>query len=356
MEAAAGPFRYSEEQVANVFMLGELVMRGTRALAPALTRLLAAERPACVVHDAVAVWGRVAAARAGIPAVSSISTFLITLPVALSTPRLAAQQPGVFWRGIIPFLRFVRTCAAFRREGGRADLPWRRALSLDLFINEEPVNLVYTSRTLQPRGATFGPQFRFVGPTLRDEPEDPAFPHEALEQGPVLYVAMGTIFHARDAFYRDCVAAFRDWPGTVVLSVGSEESAHALREAPPHFVVRARVPQLAVLRRTAVFVTHAGMNSASEALWHGVPMVTVPQGADQFLVAGRLATLGAGVDLRRAPAPPRLRAAADRVLGDPAYAKRAAALGNTLKEAGGASRAADAVLARAGNIHDRPVE
>lgn len=53
-------------------------------------------------------------------------------------------------------------------------------------------------------------------------------------------------------------------------------------------------PQLSVLKMADVFVTHGGMNSVSEALVHGVPLVVIPFITDQPTNARRIEELGLG--------------------------------------------------------------
>ena len=63
--------------------------------------------------------------------------------------------------------------------------------------------------------------------------------------------------------------------------------------------MRAHVPQLEVLRRASAFVSHGGMNSVSESLYFGVPLVCVPQMGEQEIVARQVEALGAGVHLAK---------------------------------------------------------
>ena len=88
------------------------------------------------------------------------------------------------------------------------------------------------------------------------------------------------------------------------------------------------------------------MNSVSESLFHGVPMVVIPQMSEQEFVARRTEELGAGVFLaKEAVTPQSLRSAVDRLLTDDGFRGRARAIGESFQAAGGVMSAADAVLA-----------
>ena len=108
------------------------------------------------------------------------------------------------------------------------------------------------------------------------------------------------------------------------------------------------MPQLAVLAHASAFVTHAGMGGCSEGLWHGVPMVAVPQAVDQFGNADRLVELGVARRLDADASAGELRAAVVALESDPEVAVRCGALRAELREAGGAAGAADVIEAAAG--------
>ena len=102
------------------------------------------------------------------------------------------------------------------------------------------------------------------------------------------------------------------------------------------------VPQLEVLARAALFITHGGVNSVNEALYTGTPMLVVPQGADQLLVAFRIAELGAGLSIRTEDVSVEVvRALAQRLLDEPRFRATASSLQVAQRQAGGYSRAAD---------------
>lgn len=107
-------------------------------------------------------------------------------------------------------------------------------------------------------------------------------------------------------------------------------------------IARRFVPQPEVLARAALFVTHGGMNSANEAMYAGVPMLVVPQGADQPMVARRVVELGNGLSIRpQDVAEGSVRALARRLLEDPRFRTAATTLQVAQREAGGYRRAAD---------------
>ena len=104
---------------------------------------------------------------------------------------------------------------------------------------------------------------------------------------------MGTVFNEQPALYEKCFEAFKDVDATVVLVVGKKINISQFENI-ENFKLYNYVPQLEVLQHADVFVTHGGMNSSSEALYYGVPLVVIPVTGDQPFVAKRLTEVGAG--------------------------------------------------------------
>jgi len=85
------------------------------------------------------------------------------------------------------------------------------------------------------------------------------------------------------------------------------------------------------------------MNSVSEALYCGVPLVLFPQTAEQKGVANRTAELGAGLLLPE-PTADAIRASIDAVIANDKYRGAAAKIRESFRSCGGPKEAADFIL------------
>ncbi|GAA2374928.1 oleandomycin glycosyltransferase [Catellatospora methionotrophica] len=339
--AAAGArvFLYSGDEVpmsgppSPVTLMEQLARTAVQVLPGVLTDLRAMP-PDLIVHDSACLWGPVAARELGVPAVSSFTTFAfgrqVPSPTRASWGLLAAA-------GAMPSSArgYLRARRELRRRYDTSDVPL-----IDLADIRQPLNLVYTSPVFHPGANGFDKSYRFVGPSIGARPADPMFPIDSLRD-PVLYVSMGTVFDAGPQVLRTVAEALAPLGGTVVVATGHTDPA-ALGPLPPTVLARGSVPQLEVLSRAALFVTHGGVNSVNESLHAGVPMLAVPQGADQLLVADRIAELGAGLVIRTEDVTvDAVRALARRLLGEPRFRDAVHGLRDAQQHASGAPRAVD---------------
>ena len=306
-----------------------MVIDVTVAMEEKVLRELGEFRPDCVVADSICVWGKLYARRLGLPLVCSTTTF------AFDQETARAMRPGpleVFYT-LTGLPQIGKRLALLREHGYEVE-----KLTELIQNDSETDTIVYTSRAFQPGGEHFGERVAFVGPSLPELP-----PRTQRRERPLVYVSLGTVMHGNTGFYRACAEGLGDGPWDVLLSVGSPEGAAALGALPPNVRAEARVEQLRVLGEASVFLTHCGMNSVSESIWCGVPMVLAPQQSEEAAVARRAAELGAGLRLeRRGPAA--IRAAVEEVLAQrEAYRRAIAPLAAGFRAAGGAARAAEKI-------------
>ena len=122
----------------------------------------------------------------------------------------------------------------------------------------------------------------------------------------------------------------------IVISAGKHTDLAQFAHVPNHIIIRPYVPQIELLARTSVFVTHGGMNSTSEALYYDVPLVLIPHAADQPIVAARVDELGAGMVLNKDKLTAAiLRSTVVNVMKNQRYKTQAEGIGRTLRDAGG---------------------
>lgn len=159
----------------------------------------------------------------------------------------------------------------------------------------------------------------------------------------MVLVSLGSAYNRRSALYRTILSgvAGRGWH--VVLSIGDVDPAE-LGPLPAGVEVHRRVPQLGVLRHATVFVTHAGMGGTMEGLAAGVPLVALPQMAEQRANADRIVELGLGRALDPVSVTPdQLWAAVQETAADPAVRERLTWMAGEIAAAGGAAAAADEI-------------
>lgn len=153
--------------------------------------------------------------------------------------------------------------------------------------------MVYTLREYQPYEKEFPEeQYKFLGPSIY---ERKATDFDFVKgEYPVIYVSLGTVLKGAVSFFQNCIEAFRDEDIDVIISVGKAFDIRKLKMIPPNVHIYNSVPQLEVLKMTDVFVTHGGMNSVSEALVYGTPMVVIPFVSDQPVNARCIEKIGVG--------------------------------------------------------------
>lgn len=165
---------------------------------------------------------------------------------------------------------------------------------LDEIIENPPeLNFVYTLREYQPYAEDFSKEaFKFLGPSVYARKAEPI--DFVKGDRPVIYISLGTIIRGDTVFFQNCIEAFRRENVDVIVSVGQKFDSKKLKNVPDNIHIYASVPQVDVLEVADVFVTHGGMNSVSESLVKGTPMVVIPFVSDQPVNATQIETLGLG--------------------------------------------------------------
>ncbi len=265
--------------------------RGATRHAAALLDVVRDWRPDVVVRDEVDFGAGVAAERVGVPC----AVVLVLAAGSLLRRDLVAGP-----------LDEVRA-----RHGLGAD-PGLAMLDGDLVLSPFPPSFRHPDAPL-PAGA-----FSF-------RPTATAAPGPALAATPTVYFTLGTSFGRRSGdLIERVLAGLRDFPGQVVVTVGSDLDPAEIAAQPEHIRVERYVDQADLLPSCDLVISHGGSGSVVGALAHGLPTLLLPLGADQTHNAERVTRLGVGLELDAAAADSKeIRDAVHALLDDPRYRQAA---------------------------------
>ncbi|MBD3919264.1 glycosyl transferase family 1 [Paenibacillus sp. PR3] len=329
----SGGRRYPLERVNGLLLTADIVI-------PTVLEQIEGEHFDYIIHDSMFGCGRMIAQILQLPAISSCTSFAQC--EADFNDMLERSWRDVSSEVINPIKeQFLGLTEALKETYGvDINSPY------EVFCNPAPLTVVYTTRTFQPDGEAFDSSYHFVGPSISSRAEKDNFDLSMIEGREPIYISLGTVFNMANDFYKLCFDALGRTEHMVVMSVGSRTQIAELGDIPSNFIVRNYVPQTEVLQHAKLFITHGGMNSTHEGLYYGVPLIVIPQGADQPIIAGRVANIGAGIQLQMQELTvDKLRDAIDQILNQTSYRDAAEEMGETLHQAGGYKQAADEIVA-----------
>lgn len=327
-------------QDGNLASATGLILRSTEQILPFLLDEFGREKPDLVVFDSIAVWGKMAANQLRLRAAASIGH--LVMDEKHMKPGDVLQMIGQYLPKVPGILRTRRRLI---QHYGNA-YPDARPL----FPMRDQLNIVFTTRDLQPDTPLIDKTFHFVGPSINPQTRSEDFPFADLGADPVIYISLGTVHSTEPVFFRTCLEAFADVRARFIMSIGRQVSLDSLGPVPGNFIVRPSVPQLDVLQRANVFMTHAGINSVHEGLYYGVPLILIPHQFEQLLNARCVAARGAGLIVesrmhRKPITVSDLRRALEQILSTPRYREAAREMQKSLRASGGYRQAADQIQA-----------
>jgi MGT family glycosyltransferase len=161
---------------------------------------------------------------------------------------------------------------------------------------------------------------------------------------PLVYASMGTLQNGVLRTFRMIAEACAGLDVQMVISLGGGQDPALLGDLPGDPIVVGYAPQLDLIERSVLTISHGGLNTVLESLARGVPMVVLPVTYDQPGVGARVEWAGVGrsIPIGRL-AVGRLRDAVHDVLGDPAYRERASQIRSSIEAADGLNRAAQII-------------
>lgn len=239
-------------------------------------------KPDLIVHDSCAHVVKYMFRKASIPRISVLTLFAIKREMLLEDKFFLEKLYGLNVDSTNMELiqkvdDIARKCE--QRTGFYYDY-------FDSFSCEEGLNFVLTAKDFQPYTDLIDNKYIYIGNDIsyRKDKEDLfVLPNVTCKK---VLISLGSVlsgFSYYQDIYCQLIERLKDIEALFILVKG--ELKEIKTSIPSNFIVVNSVPQLRTLESVDLFVTHGGFNSVSEAIINEVPMIVLPQIADQYIVA-----------------------------------------------------------------------
>jgi len=179
-----------------------------------------------------------------------------------------------------------------------------------------------------------------VGPFVGD---DRKHTFDGFPEGDFIYASLGTVQNGILETYKWVAEVCHELRIPLIIGAGGSTKIleHKFSGKP---LVLEYAPQLAILSRAKLVITHAGMNTCMETLKFGKPMVAVPVTNDQPGVGARIEYHGCGKTIFLGNmSKSKLKQAVEKVWRNKSYSEKAHFFRVEIRKAGGSPRAADLI-------------
>ncbi|PEZ07551.1 glycosyl transferase family 1 [Bacillus sp. AFS018417] len=328
----SGGRNYLSERINGLLHTADIII-------PSVLEQIQGEHFDYIIHDSMFGCGRLLSQILKIPSINSCTSFAQTeISFERMLEHLSQNIPTEIAKRINSDFQNLTTKIK-EKYGVEITSPY------EVFCNPAPLTIVYTTREFQPFGETFDETYKFVGPSISSRLTQENFDLTTIKGKSPIYISLGTVFNQAIDFYKLCFKAFGNTDHTVVMSIGKKVQISDLGDTPKNFIVKNYVPQTEVLKHSTLFITHGGMNSTHEGLYYEVPLIVIPQSADQPFVAQRVANIGAGINLSmHSLSADQLRETADQVLHNPSFLKAVGNISESFQKSGGYHQAVDEIF------------
>src|SRR5581483_2386897 len=224
--------------------------------------LYARDPPDLVIYDFMALAGRVLAHTLNIPAIKTSPTF------AHCGRNWEQQAKDPEYRRAV--IEFTRLKSQFlERHGVSSD---------DLLFHREKLNIHLFPKAFQPDGDVFGESYFYAGRCAAEQPYYGKWRKDTSAHGPTILISTSTTHVQGSEFFKKWIEALSGLKCHLLLSIGDSGNAAVLEPLPENVEIVQHTSHVTILPYVDAFICCAGIITASEATYHGVPLVVASLG------------------------------------------------------------------------------
>lgn len=206
------------------------------------------------------------------------------------------------------------------------------------------LNLVASSDLIEVPRNNLTENTLFIGPCIGNRKEE-EFDYNQLHQDKFkIYVSLGTVFNNKPEVFLKIIRGLDNPNYQILVSAGGAYNKLIRYKFAHNVKIFKSVPQINILPKIDLFISHGGNNSINEALYSGKPIIVIPVGGEQADNASKIVYLGVGkrIDLFSFKEK-QLREDVEEILNSNIYIERAISIMETLKLTDGTSTSAKCI-------------
>ncbi len=239
--------------------------------------------PDIIVYDSAAIWGRRVARLLSIPCVCSCTPYSYPKELIYKDPEMFSTL--VFHQkmsGDITLKTLKKMNALLKKKFLLSD---ETPIS-ENWCGEGDLNLLYTVKDFQ-LGSRFFDEDKNVFCGILSDKDDKSDVSEFVSNygRKLVYISFGTIYNSSRLLLETAKTLKPLSDFDFIMTIGTHNDYKLFEGLPKNWKVVRRVPQISLLEKVDVFITHGGVNSVREAAHCGVPMVVVPWEGDTLCSA-----------------------------------------------------------------------
>lgn len=288
-----------------------------------------------IIHDSYAYLGKKLAVQIGKPAICFIPNYAIPKQSLLKEPMEVLKYV---------FLNRVSSMELLNKWFHKCEKVLEKRFDeecidlMDFPLCEEKCNLLCSIPRLNLFCDDFDDTYHFIGAMVNDTEKK-----ETVRT--MIYISLGTVLNGEYEFYRKCIRALGRLGYEICITIGHSLETADFGNIPPNVHLYQYAPQIELLKRSILFITHGGYNSFNEAVYFRVPMLLVPKGNEQFVTAETAQKLEIGKILpEKELTPESLKENVMEMLNEKKYYEKISEISMYLRERSSAENAVNTIM------------